>query len=41
VGGNARDVLEAAGIAMYTYSGGGSVREAFDQFTKKTLEQST
>lgn len=40
VGGNAREVLAAAGIAMYIYRDGGSVRDAFDQFTKKTLEQS-
>lgn len=40
VGGNAREVLAAAGIAMYTYRAGGSVKDAFDQFTKKTLEQS-
>jgi len=40
VGGNAREVLAAAGIAMYTYRAGGSVRDAFDQFKNKTLEQS-
>ena len=40
VGGNAQEVLAAAGIAMYTYRTGKSVRDAFDQFTKKTLEQS-
>jgi len=40
VGGNAREVLAAAGITMYTCHAGGSVREAFDQFTKNTLEQS-
>ncbi|MCK9632229.1 MAG: NifB/NifX family molybdenum-iron cluster-binding protein [Methanoregula sp.] len=39
VGGNAREVLAAAGITMYIYSTGTSVRDAFDQFTKKTLEQ--
>jgi predicted Fe-Mo cluster-binding NifX family protein len=41
VGGNAREVLAAAGIAMYTYRSGGMVKDAFDQFTKNTLEQST
>jgi predicted Fe-Mo cluster-binding NifX family protein len=40
VGGNAREVLAAAGIAMYTYRAGGLVRDAFDQFMKKSLEQS-
>ena len=39
VGGNARDVLAAAGIAMYTGPDGGSVSEAFDRFIKNTLEQ--
>ena len=39
VGGNAREVLAAAGIAMYTYRAGGSVRDAFDRFSKNTLEQ--
>jgi len=41
VGGNAREVLAAAGIAMYTYRSGGTVKDAFDQFTKNMLEQST
>jgi len=40
VGGNAREVLVAAGIAMYTYRAGGSVKDALDQFTKNTLERS-
>lgn len=40
VGGNAREVLAAAGIAMYICPAGGSVGDAFDQFKKKTLEQS-
>ena len=40
VGGNAREVLAAAGIAMYTYRAGGSVKDAFDQFTKNTLVRS-
>ncbi|MEN6443769.1 MAG: NifB/NifX family molybdenum-iron cluster-binding protein [Methanoregula sp.] len=40
VGGNAREVLVAAGIAMYTYRTGGSVKDAFEQFTKNTLERS-
>jgi predicted Fe-Mo cluster-binding NifX family protein len=40
VGGNARDVLVAAGIAMYTYRAGGSVKDAVDQFTKNNLVRS-
>ena len=40
VGGNAREVLTAAGIALYTYRAGGSVRDAFDRFLKNTLERS-
>lgn len=39
VGGNAKEVLAAAGIAMYMYRGGGSVKDALDQFTKNTLAQ--
>ena len=40
VGGNAREVLVAAGIAMYTYRAGGSVKDAFEQFKKNALERS-
>ncbi len=40
VGGNAQEVLAAAGIAMYTYNAGGSVKDAFDQFTNNTLVRS-
>jgi predicted Fe-Mo cluster-binding NifX family protein len=40
VGGNAREVLAAAGIAMYTVQAGGSVKDAFNQFTKNAIEQS-
>jgi len=40
VGGNAKEVLVAAGIAMYTYRGGGSVKDALDQFTKNALTRS-
>ncbi|MCX6690356.1 MAG: NifB/NifX family molybdenum-iron cluster-binding protein [Methanoregula sp.] len=40
VGGNAREVLVAAGIAMYTYAAGGSVKDALDQFTNNTLVRS-
>jgi predicted Fe-Mo cluster-binding NifX family protein len=40
VGGNAREVLAAAGIAMFTCRACGSVRDAFDRFSKNTLEQS-
>ena len=37
VGGNAKEVLAAAEIAMYTYKAGGPVKDALDQFTKNTL----
>ncbi|MCX6700119.1 MAG: NifB/NifX family molybdenum-iron cluster-binding protein [Methanomicrobiales archaeon] len=40
VGGNAREVLDAAGIAMYTYTGGGPVKAAVDKFTENTLIRS-
>jgi predicted Fe-Mo cluster-binding NifX family protein len=40
VGGNAKEVLVAAGIAMYTYRAGGSVQGALDQFTNNTLARS-
>jgi predicted Fe-Mo cluster-binding NifX family protein len=40
VGGNAREVLGAAGIAMYTYTGGGPVKDAIDQVNKNTLTRS-
>ena len=40
VGGNAQEVLAAAGITMYIYRAGGSVRDAFDQFTKNMLARS-
>lgn len=40
VGGNAKEVLVAAGIAMYAYKAGGSVKDAFDQFKKNTLVRS-
>lgn len=39
VGGNAREVLVAAGIQLYTYNSGGTVRDAMEQFNKKTLER--
>jgi len=38
VGGNAREVLIAAGIHLYEYRAGGTVKDALDQFNKKTLE---
>lgn len=38
VGGNARDVLSASGIAMYVYRGGGTVRDAFNLFRDNALE---
>ncbi len=40
VGGNAKEVLAAAGIAMYTFRAGGTVKDALDQFTKNTLARS-
>lgn len=40
VGGNAQEVLTAAGIAMYTYRSGGTVQEALDRFTRNTLVRS-
>lgn len=39
LGGNAKAVLDAAGIAQYRYSSGGSVKEAFEQFKQNTLQQ--
>lgn len=38
-GGNAKAVLDAAGIIQYTYRSGGSVREAFEAFRNNTLER--
>ncbi len=40
VGGNAQEVLAAAGIEMYTYRDGGSVQDARDQFAKNALARS-
>jgi predicted Fe-Mo cluster-binding NifX family protein len=39
LGGNAKAVLDAAGITQYTYRAGGSVREAFEAFRNNTLER--
>jgi predicted Fe-Mo cluster-binding NifX family protein len=39
VGGNAREVLMAAGIQMYTYRVGGSVKDALEQFNNNKLER--
>ena len=39
IGGNAREVLVAAGIALYTYNGGGSVDDALEQFRANALER--
>jgi predicted Fe-Mo cluster-binding NifX family protein len=39
VGGNAREVIMAAGIQMYTYKAGGSVKDALEQFTNNKLER--
>jgi len=40
VGGNAREVLGTAGIAMYTYTGGGPIKDAVDKFNNNTLIRS-
>ena len=39
LGGNAKTVLESAGVAMYTYRSSGSVKDAFGEFKKNTLER--
>jgi predicted Fe-Mo cluster-binding NifX family protein len=39
VGGNARAVLESAGVALFAYRSGGSVRDAVHEFRNNTLEQ--
>ncbi len=39
VGGNAHEVLVAAGIAMYAYRGNGTVRDAYGQFKENTLKR--
>jgi predicted Fe-Mo cluster-binding NifX family protein len=39
VGGNAREALLAAGIDLYAYRDGGTVRDALDRFNKNTLER--
>lgn len=39
LGGNAKAVLDAAGVAQYKYSSNGSVKEAFEQFKQNTLEK--
>ena len=39
LGENARAVLESAGVAMYAYRSGGSVKDAFGEFKKNTLER--
>jgi len=39
LGGNAKAVLESAGVAMYAYRSSGSVRDALDAFRNNTLEQ--
>ena len=35
VGGNAQEVLSAAGITVHTIRTGGTVRDAFEQYAKK------
>jgi predicted Fe-Mo cluster-binding NifX family protein len=37
VGGNAHEVLQAAGIQLFVYRAGGTVRDALEHFNKKTL----
>jgi len=39
VGGNAREVLLAAGIQVYSYHANGTARDALEQFNKNTLER--
>lgn len=39
VGGNAREALLAAGIAMYACRGGGTVMDAFGEFLGNRLER--
>jgi len=39
VGGNARYVLAAAGVAVYVYRSGGSVMDAFEKFMGNLLER--
>ncbi|MCK9581502.1 MAG: NifB/NifX family molybdenum-iron cluster-binding protein [Methanoregula sp.] len=39
LGGNAKAVLDSAGVTQYTYRAGGSVRDAFDAFRNNTLER--
>jgi len=40
VGGNAREVLEAAGIAMFTSRSAGTVKAALEQLKGNILERS-
>jgi len=39
IGGNAREALLAAGVHLYAYRAGGTVRDALDRFNKNTLER--
>jgi predicted Fe-Mo cluster-binding NifX family protein len=39
LGGNAKAVLDAAGIAQYTFSSGGSVKDALEQFKQNALKR--
>ena len=39
VGGNAHDVLQAAGIQLFAYHANGTVRDALERFNKKTLDR--
>lgn len=39
LGGNAKAVLDAAGVAQYTCRPGGPVREAFEAFKNNTLQR--
>ena len=39
LGGNAKAVLDAAGVVQYTYRSTGTVRDAFEAFKNNTLER--
>jgi predicted Fe-Mo cluster-binding NifX family protein len=39
LGGNAKAVFESAGVSMYIYRSGGSVRDALKEFKNNTLER--
>ena len=39
LGGNAKAVLDAAGVAQYVYRSSGSVKDAFAEFKNNTLQK--